>query len=42
MEHYWKPHGTLLVASAFRLGAKRFGGPPQPWRRLVRRKDSLK
>ena len=26
------------VGSAFRLRAKRFGGPPQPWRRLVRRK----
>jgi iron complex transport system substrate-binding protein len=30
-----------LVASAFRLRARRFGGPPEPWRRLVRRKGNL-
>jgi putative NIF3 family GTP cyclohydrolase 1 type 2 len=27
------------VASAFRLRAERSGGPPEPWRRLVRRKN---
>jgi penicillin-binding protein 1C len=29
------------VAAAFRLRAKRSGGPPKPWRRLVRRKKLL-